>query len=105
LDLGLVADHLEVEERGFVGPGAVQAPARCEQLLDEVLLVRVAGLEVAQVDIAQGAELLFGLVIEKDAAGAEAVGEGGGVGTGAAFGGHGSARAGAIGAGRLDTVL
>jgi Methyltransferase domain len=94
----LVALHFEIEEGGFEGDGAVEAPAGGGELVDEVDVEAGFGPELEDVGFAEGAELAHGLVAEDGAAGGEAVGEGGGLAAGEAFGGDGSAGAGSVGA-------
>jgi hypothetical protein len=105
LEVGFAADDFDFEEGGLVGPDAVEAPAGGDELFDEVGFVGIAGLEVEQVHVAEGEEVVLGLVVEEDATGGESMGDAGGVGAGAALGGDGTAGFGAIGAGRIDASL
>jgi len=53
-DLGFAAADFDFEESGLHGPNAVQAPARGDQLFDEVGFEGVAGLKVGKVEVAEG---------------------------------------------------
>ena len=105
LDLGFLALHFEIEERDFEGDGAVQAPAGGGERVDRVDLEAGFGPEVEDVSLAEGTETVHGLIAEDGAAGGEAVGEGGGLAAGEAFGGDGSARARSVGARCGDAAL
>ncbi len=106
LDEVLAAGHFEVEEGAFEGGGAVHAPPGGDELDDEGLFDDVGGLEVVEVGVAEGVEVVLGFGFEDDGcAGGEAVGEGS---VAAAFESLGRDRpvgACAIGAGRVFTAL
>lgn len=53
-NLGFAAADFDFEESGLEGPNAVQAPARGDQLFDEVGFKRVARLKVGKVEVAEG---------------------------------------------------
>ena len=72
LNFGFAAADFDFEEGGLERPNAVQAPAGGDQLLDEVGFEGTTGLKVEQAELAEGAEVLLGLVLEEDAAGGEA---------------------------------
>lgn len=106
LDPGFLAGHFEIEEGGFEGGGAVHAPLGGDELEDEGVVNDVGGLEVGEVGVAEGVEVVFGFGLENDGgAGGEAVGEGGVAAAGEALGGDGPVGASAIGAGRGDAAL
>ena len=104
-DVGFAAADFDLEEGGLVGPDAVEAPAGGDELFHQVGFEGIAGLELDEVEVAEGAEVVLGLIFEEDAAGGESMGDAGGVGAGAALGGDGTAGFGAIGAGRIDASL
>ena len=105
VDLGLLADNLELHEGVLEGDDAVEAPAGGDQVIDEVEAGAGLGLVLVEVFFAQGVELLLGFAFEEDLVGGESVGEAGGAGAGEAVGGDGSAGFGAVGAGGLDAFL
>jgi hypothetical protein len=99
LDAGALAGHLGVEEGGFGGPIATEAPTGGDELFEEVGFGgggrrEAMGVEVA--DVVEGGGFLVG---EDEGAGGESVGEGVEGGDGFAGGGGGSAGFGAVEAG------
>jgi hypothetical protein len=97
-DVGFLAGDFVVAEGGLDGGGAVQAPTGGDEFPDEVELEGGFGLELGEVGVAEGAEVVLGLGFEDEGAGGEAVGDGSGLAAGVARGGDRSVRAGAIGA-------
>jgi hypothetical protein len=98
VDGGFLAGGFEVEEGGFDGCGAVQAPIGGDELADEAELGGGLRLKLGEVGVAEGAELVLGLGFEDDGAGGEAVGDGGGLTAGETLGGGRSVRECAVGA-------
>lgn len=104
-DFGFLARHFVVEEGGLGGEEAEPAPAGGDKQIDEPAVDGGCRLELVEIGLAEGAEVVLGLVWQDDLAGAEAVGDGGGPAAGESLGGFGTAGAGAVGAGRIDTAL
>jgi hypothetical protein len=100
-----LAEHFEVEEGGFDGPDAIEAPAGGDQFVDEIGLDEVAGLELDVPGLLEGLEAVLGFAGEDDAGSGEAVGHRAERGAGAAFGCDRSVRLGAIGAIRINLLL
>jgi hypothetical protein len=103
-DLGLLLFNFEIDHGGLDAGDAEKTPADGHEFVEEIPVDEGFGLELDDVTLAEGAEILLGLVSEDGAARIEAVGDGGGVRTGAALGGFGTVREGAIGAGRIDST-
>jgi hypothetical protein len=97
-DLWQLAGHLDVEESGFHIDGAGQAPAGGDELVDQEEVAGGLGLELGEVGVAKGAELVLGFGFEDDGVGGEAVDDGGVLAAGESLGGDRSVRKGAIGA-------
>ncbi len=102
IDTGALPGRFEIEEGGFEGPDALEAPAGDDDLVDQVGLELVGRDELVDVGLAEAFESLSGFVLEDDDAGAESVGDGVAGRPGASFGCFGPAGLGSIGAGGLD---
>ena len=98
-DGGLLVVEFEVEQGGLDGGDAQESPAGGDEFIELVEVGASLRLEIDDVGLAEGAELLFGLVSEDGTARVEAVGDVGGVGKGPALGGFGPVRERAVGAG------
>jgi hypothetical protein len=95
-----VAPHGPVDEGGFDGGVAAEAPLSGDDLLDEVVFDGVGGLESLEVGLVEELEVLAVLVVEEEAlVGAEAVGGMVAGGDGFALRGNGALGFGAVAAG------
>jgi hypothetical protein len=103
-DLGFLLVDFEIDHRGLDAGDTEKTPADGHEFVEEIPVDEGFGLELEDIALAEDAEVLLGLVREDGAAGVEAVGDGGGVRTGAALGGFGTVREGAVGAGSIDST-
>jgi hypothetical protein len=95
-----LAEHLVVEEGGFDGGVAAEAPLGGDDGFDEVEFDGVGGLEAEEAAVAEGVEDLGILVIEEEVlVGAEAVGGVVAGGDGLTSGGDGAIGLGSVAAG------
>jgi len=92
VDFGGLGDDLSIEEAGFDGPGAAQAPMGRGNLLDDAEFQAIGGLEVVDVAGQEGREGLGALDFQGHASGQEAVADG--VSRGAPFRVRGNGAAG-----------
>jgi hypothetical protein len=101
-DFGALPGDFAIEEGGFEGPGAFEAPAGDDDLVHEIGLDLVTGREVGDIGIADPLEALRGFVFEDSDLGVQPVGGGVAGGFGFTFDGFGPAGFGSIGAGGLS---
>jgi hypothetical protein len=97
--------HGAFEHFGFEGPGAAEAPVGGCELFDEAVFEIVDGGEALEEDVAEGFEVLGGLVADEDLFGEQAMADGIGGSAGLAFGGDGSGGSGRVGAVGLETFF
>jgi len=100
---GGLAGGIVLEEAGFDGPGAAQAPGSGGHFLDDTDLDTILGRETVEVLGGEGIEALAAFLLENDAAGEQAMAQGVAGRGELAFGCSGTARAEAVGTGGKDT--
>jgi len=105
--VGLLGDDFGVEQAGFDGPHAADAPTGCDHLFDDIDFGGGDGLMDGVKFVKDFVELIRVLAIEEDvaAAGGKAMFEGIARRFFFAFSGGGAARLGAVGAGGVGFEL
>ena len=103
-DLGFLLVDFEIDHGGLDAGNAEKTPADGHEFVEEIPVDEGFGLELEDITLTEGAEVLLGLVREDGAARVEAVGDGGGVRTGTALGGIGTVRERPVGAGSSDAT-